>query len=34
MEIKSVAEEILKYNKIAITFHTSPDGDAIGRSLG
>lgn len=34
MEIKSVAEEILKYNKIAITFHTSPDGDAIGSSLG
>lgn len=34
MEIKNVAEEILKYNKIAITFHTSPDGDAIGSSLG
>ncbi|MBE6070998.1 MAG: bifunctional oligoribonuclease/PAP phosphatase NrnA [Clostridium butyricum] len=32
--INSIKEEILKANKIGLSFHTSPDGDAIGSTLG
>lgn len=32
--ISNVKEEILKANKIGLSFHTSPDGDAIGSTLG
>lgn len=31
--INSVKEEILKAKKIGLSFHTSPDGDAIGSTL-
>lgn len=34
MSIKKIAEAILEANKIGISFHTSPDGDAIGSTLG
>ena len=32
--IKDVKEEILKANKIGLSFHASPDGDATGSALG
>ena len=31
--LKEISEQILKAKKIGISFHTSPDGDAIGSSL-
>ncbi|MGL5151189.1 MAG: DHH family phosphoesterase, partial [Clostridium sp.] len=34
MSIKEIKDSIVKSNKIGITFHTSPDGDAIGSALG
>lgn len=34
MSIKKIAEAILGAKKIGISFHTSPDGDAIGSTLG
>ena len=34
MNLVDIAKEILKYKKIGISFHVSPDGDAIGSSLG
>ncbi|WP_461204419.1 DHH family phosphoesterase [Clostridium sp. DL1XJH146] len=34
MELSSIAKEIMKSNKICITFHKSPDGDSIGSGLG
>ena len=34
MEIKDIAKIILESNKIGIAFHTAPDGDAIGSTLG
>lgn len=33
MEINDISNEIMKYNTIGISFHVSPDGDAIGSSL-
>lgn len=33
MIMNSILNEIKKSNKIAITFHTSPDGDSLGSSL-
>ncbi len=33
-DIKAVEELLSQYNKIVITCHVSPDGDAIGSSLG
>ncbi|MGL5869088.1 DHH family phosphoesterase [Clostridium chrysemydis] len=32
--LKEIANFILNSNKIGLTFHTSPDGDAIGSTLG
>lgn len=34
MGLNSIAMEIMKSNKICITFHQSPDGDSIGSGLG
>ncbi|MGL4773605.1 MAG: DHH family phosphoesterase [Clostridium sp.] len=34
MSINQIKDSILNANKIGITFHTSPDGDAIGSALG
>ncbi|HCW54545.1 MAG TPA: DHH family phosphoesterase [Clostridium sp.] len=34
MQFKEIKEEILKAKKIGLSFHTSPDGDAIGSTLG
>ena len=34
MIYNKIANKILNANKIAITFHASPDGDAIGSTLG
>lgn len=34
MSFKEIAEAILEAKKIGLTFHTSPDGDAIGSTLG
>lgn len=34
MKISDIAKVILEANKIGLTFHTSPDGDAIGSTLG
>lgn len=34
MSLKDISKVILESNKIALTFHTSPDGDAIGSTLG
>ena len=34
MQFKDIKEEILKAEKIGLSFHTSPDGDAIGSTLG
>lgn len=34
MELKEISKVIINANKIGITFHTSPDGDAIGSALG
>lgn len=34
MDIKEIAKIISEANKIGIAFHTSPDGDAIGSTLG
>lgn len=31
--LKDISEELLKAKKIGISFHTSPDGDALGSSL-
>ncbi|AOR23283.1 DHH family phosphoesterase [Clostridium taeniosporum] len=33
MSLQSIKEEILKAKKIGLSFHTSPDGDAIGSTL-
>ncbi|SFC73893.1 DHH family phosphoesterase [Clostridium uliginosum] len=33
MSITSIKEEIVKSKKIGLSFHTSPDGDAIGSTL-
>lgn len=33
MTLKSISKEILEGKKIGLTFHTSPDGDAIGSTL-
>ena len=32
MTINSVIDKIKESNKIAVTFHTSPDGDSLGSS--
>lgn len=32
--LKEIANLVLSSNKIGLTFHTSPDGDAIGSTLG
>jgi phosphoesterase RecJ-like protein len=34
MSLKELSKAILEANKIGLTFHTSPDGDAIGSTLG
>lgn len=34
MTLKEISKIILESNKIGLTFHTSPDGDAIGSTLG
>lgn len=34
MSIEEIKNSILNANKIGITFHTSPDGDAMGSALG
>ena len=34
MNFKEIAKVILESNRIGLTFHTSPDGDAIGSTLG
>lgn len=34
MSLKDIAKVILEANKIGLTFHVSPDGDAIGSTLG
>ena len=34
MGIEEIAKKILEANKIGIAFHASPDGDAIGSTLG
>ncbi len=34
MSLKDIKKIIIEANKIGITFHTSPDGDAIGSALG
>ena len=34
MALKDIKKFIIEANKIGITFHTSPDGDAIGSALG
>lgn len=34
MELREISKVIIESNKIGITFHTSPDGDAIGSALG
>lgn len=34
MQFREIKEEILKAEKIGLSFHTSPDGDAIGSTLG
>lgn len=34
MIVNRIIDKIMKSNKIAITFHVSPDGDSIGSSLG
>ena len=34
MSIIKIAKAILEANKIGISFHTSPDGDALGSTLG
>lgn len=34
MDFKEIKEEILKSKRIGLSFHTSPDGDAIGSTLG
>lgn len=34
MSLNEISKVILESNKIAITFHTSPDGDAVGSALG
>ncbi|WP_187117409.1 DHH family phosphoesterase [Clostridium amazonitimonense] len=34
MEMNRVIENILHFNSIAITYHQSPDGDALGSALG
>lgn len=34
MTLKELSKIILESNKIGLTFHTSPDGDAIGSTLG
>ncbi len=31
--LKEIKEEILKSKRIGLSFHTSPDGDAIGSTL-
>ena len=33
MRLHEIAEFIKSINKIAITFHVSPDGDAMGSAL-
>ena len=33
MNFKAIKEEILKSKRIGLSFHTSPDGDAIGSTL-
>lgn len=33
MTINNIADEIRKFNKIGISFHVSPDGDALGSAL-
>lgn len=33
MSLDAIKEQILKSKKIGITFHTSPDGDAVGSTL-
>ena len=33
MNLKAIKEEILKSKRIGLSFHTSPDGDAIGSTL-
>ena len=33
MNFKAIKEEILKSRRIGLSFHTSPDGDAIGSAL-
>jgi phosphoesterase RecJ-like protein len=32
--LKELSKIILESNKIGLSFHTSPDGDAIGSTLG
>ena len=34
MDFKEIKEEIIKSKRIGLSFHTSPDGDAIGSTLG
>ncbi|MGG7175983.1 DHH family phosphoesterase [Clostridium paraputrificum] len=34
MTFKDISKVILESNRIGLTFHTSPDGDAIGSTLG
>ena len=34
MALREISKVIIESNKIGITFHTSPDGDAIGSALG
>ena len=34
MTLKEISKVILEANKIGLTFHTSPDGDAMGSTLG
>ena len=34
MTLKEISKVILESNKIGLTFHTSPDGDAMGSTLG
>lgn len=33
MTINNIADAIIKFNKIGISFHVSPDGDALGSAL-
>ena len=34
MILRDIADKILEFNQIAVVAHASPDGDAVGSTLG